>query len=320
MPTVYSYPTYEQSYETWRMRGGGPAHHQVMKSKYLAFNDWDVTYEIGDADIVHGHGVTSLPGMDVLTIHAVWPTHIYPDHPAFWDEHNAKMAAVMQQVGQVVALSEYTAGLCRELAGVDVTVVPQAIDPEEWEDEPNYDIRTHLGIPADMPLVIWGKNAVDVLRDPTAAVKLAEAKPDIAVVMTAERDQVIAQSGQMLTENVFCIGTLAFPAMRNLLHASDIYLATTIESSGQGHLEAMYLGKPVLGYKWGGVADTVPVGRYGAGELVEPGDIDSLIDAFDLVWRRRKGYGRKAAATVAKSYTWPVVIDQLIAVYEEAMQ
>lgn len=318
MPTVYSHPTYEQSYEAWHMRGGGPAHHQVMKAKYLARSGWNTIYDIDDADIVHVHGVNRLPRTDVLTIHAIWPVHVYKDHPAFWDDQNAAMVRAMQHAGRVVALSDYTANLCRELAGVDVTVIPQAIDPEEWIDGATCDIRCDIGIDYDMPLVVWGKNTVDVLRDATPALRLAEARPDVAVVITGDRDDVIAQTGEYPTENLFCIGQLAFPAMRNLLHAADVYLATTIESSGQGHLEAMQMGKPILGYAWGGVNETVPSGRYGAGELVSPGDVDALIDAFDIVWRRRKSYGRKAMAAV-QPYTWPVVVNQLIQVYEEVM-
>jgi glycosyltransferase involved in cell wall biosynthesis len=299
--------------------GGGPVHHQICKAKYLAHSGWETVEDPLAADIVHVHGVSERRLIDVLTIHAVWPCREVPEHPPWWDEQNAVMAAAMRRARRVVALSEFTAGRCRELAGdlPHLVVIPQAIDPEEWQDvSPGY-WRARLGL-GDRPLVLWGKNTVDGLRDPAPALSLAHLRPGVEVVLTAAPEALAAWG--KLPPNVHAVGRQTFLDMQHWLADCDVYLATTLEASGQQHLEAMYMVKPILGYTWGGVAETVTSGKQGI--LVPPGDTAALAEGLDKVLKQGKFGGKfgRAARLQAGKFLWPEAAEKLAGLYAELLE
>lgn len=316
---IYHIPDLADAIQRWQAgKAGGPGHYMALRAKYLLEAGHCFVSSASAADLILGHGVVQTgEQIDVLHIAAVWPTAYLPGHPAWWLDHNEIMRQAMQRAGLVVVHSEFTAGLCRGLAGVEPVIVPQAWDPEEWEGIEPGDWRRDWGI-GDRPLALWAKTTADLLRDPLPAVAVARRLPETVVALTAERRVVEGLAGEPLPENVICTGRLPYLTYQTLLAACDVYLATTLESSGQGQLEAMAMGKPVAGYGWGGVAETVTDGRYGCGELVTPGDLDGLALAVETCLRRAKSYGRRGQGQAAQ-YAWPEIIGQLVGVYEGAV-
>jgi glycosyltransferase involved in cell wall biosynthesis len=298
-------------------RGGGPVHHQVSKAKYLERLGWKTVERPEDADLVHGHGVLPPAHYDVLTIHAVWPVDRLTNPPEWWTEHNTRMASAAKRAERVVALSEFTANKVRELADVDVTVVPQAIDAEEWDGCSRHQgesWREQYGVQSERPVVLWGKCVIDhFLRDPKPARELAHLCPSATVWVTGHPYDYNWLSMPL---NLNWLGALPFSEMRRAVSACDVYLATTLESSGQGHLEAMYCGKPVLGFNWGGVAETVHNGFDGV--LVEPGDYEGLAKGLETILSNYEKMS-KAARIRALCYTWEASAPKLVRIYEEVL-
>lgn len=317
---VYSRPVLTEARERWgRGEGGGPIHHLIAKAKYLARLGWETIETRPGADLVHVHGPEPEKNANVLTIHAIWPVWEYPDCSEWWYEQNHALAMAMQQARRVIALSQFTAANCRRLApNVEVTVIPQAIDIEEWRVmswPPGSGWRARLKAEG-RTLVLWGKNVMGPrLRDPRTAFELARRRPDAVVALTGELYHY--QLPPNLPENVRLVGRLPFADMQRLVVEADVYLATTLESSGQGHLEAMLCGVPVLGYDWGGVAETVRTGLDGC--LVKPGDYDELAGGLDTILAHYEEMSQEASQQ-ARKYSWETASRQLAVIYDQVLK
>lgn len=311
--SLLSVPSDSEVRRLWRTgNGGGPFHHMLMRNKYVSQLGWSMV-ELPPADITHVHGVADRPA-DVLTIHAVWPTGYFPEYPPWWNQQNATMARSITKAHTVLALSQFTANLILDTLGSPdrLLLLPQAIDPDEWRGV------TRAGLGVTRPLVLWGKNTVDILRDPRPALVLAGMRPHSTVVLTCDTDDL---RGFTIPDNVLLLGRQPYEAMQALVADCDVYLATTLESSGQGHLEAMFLGKPVLGYRWGGVAETVPAsGSQRAGALVAPGHSDELADGLDDIMSDYEQFGLAAQHAVTRGHLWPDVARGLVLEYETIMR
>lgn len=291
--------------------GGGPHHHILGRNKALACQGWAVV-DKPPADLVHAHGVYE-HATDVLSIHAVWPVTQIPQHPAWWDEQNSAMAAGAAQARVVLTFSQYTASMIREVLGVHpkrLEVLPEAIDPQEW-----YDITAPWARGA-RPVVVWGKNTVDMLRDPRPALELARLRSDCLIAMTCGHTDL---NGYVIPENVLLLGRLPFDEMQALLFSCDVYLATTLEASAAQVIEALHLGKPILGYNWGGTSEMVPqTGLDRAGVLVPPGDITGLVAGLGIILGN---YPRISAAArvAAQQHYWPDVALAITRIYESLL-
>jgi hypothetical protein len=105
--------------------------------------------------------------------------------------------------------------------------------------------------------------------------------------------------------------------MRQLVLNAEVYLATTQEVDSLSVKEAMGAGVPVLGYAWGGTAEVV---RHKIeGYLVEPGDIDGLMEGLEWI-RSNRDACSKAARARAQEYAWPKIIERYANLYREVYE
>ena len=288
---------------------GGVARHVLALQKHLAARGHEIVSDPAQADLVHVHAAAQAPVVDVYTNHGIHP--IRPEMEDWKAEQNRVIFNNLKLAREVIAVSRWTAAQWRHLVGRDPHIISNGVDPEEWESVPRGVWRARLGIPEKIPLLLWGKTILSDICDPTPAIELALQQPNVVVVLTAPRKQMPSSP-----KNVRIVGPQSFPAMQQLLADCDVYLATTLENHSMQVLEAMILGKPVLGYAWGGTAETVESGRQGI--LVEPGDLDALAAALDEVLERREELGRAGRERVLERYTWDQVIDRLEDVYCQA--
>ena len=138
-------------------------------------------------------------------------------------------------------------------------------------------------------------------------------RPDAVVVMTADATAIEEFAADALPANVCCVGVQPYGEMQALLADCDVYLATMLESSGQGHLEAMYLGKPVIGYRWGGVGELAG----GVAQLVDPDDLAGLAHALDYALANYATLGAAGRALVEARHLWPAAAAEYKDIYEE---
>jgi glycosyltransferase involved in cell wall biosynthesis len=157
--------------------------------------------------------------------------------------------------------------------------------------------------------VLWNKNRADPICDPRPAYALAE--KGVSVVSTFVPPDI---PRQRVPSNLRITGSIPFAEMRQLVLNAEVYLATTQEVDSLSVKEAMGAGVPVLGYAWGGTAEVV---RHKIeGYLVEPGDIDGLLEGLEWI-RSNRDACSKAARARAQEYAWPKIIEQYANLYRD---
>lgn len=290
---------------------GGVARHVLALRKHLPAFGWEVTGAQGAADLMHTHALDTWPEIDCYTNHGTYP--IKPEMPQWQREANERLLDNIKLARRVIAVSRWTAGQWDYLTGVRPIIIPNGIDPEEWQDVPRGRWRARLRIPEHRPLVVWGKTFLSDVLDPTAAVEVALRRPDVDVVAPLDRKFL-----PHAPKNFHCIGAQQFAAMQMLLADCDVYLATVCENHSIQVLEAMALRKPVVGFAWGGTAETI--GDSGAGLLVEPGNLDRLMDAFEVALEVAPTMGEAGRELVLRHYDWRSVAESLAGVYSDVLQ
>jgi len=312
---IWTYPPVANAQAGFAASPGGPNHSSISRAKYLARLGVETVADRAGADLAHVVGVDCLPATDVQTIDYIWPVSEYPDAPGWWREQNATMKRAIQQARVTVVNSGWMVEQVERLAGVEARWIDQGIDPDEGNVQPTGEWRRRLEAEG-RPVVIWNKNAIDSLRDPRPALALARMRPDAVVVMTADARRVEEFSADALPANVRFVGVLPYGQMQALLAESDIYLATFCESSGLGHMEALYQEVPVIGYAWGGVADISGE----VAQLVEPGDLPGLAHALDFALANKAALGAAGRRLIERRHLWPTVAPAYKTLYEELLR
>lgn len=105
-----------------------------------------------------------------------------------------------------------------------------------------------------------------------------------------------------------------------LLAADAVVLPSRWEGLPLSLLEAMARGRPVVASAVGGVPEVIEDGLHG--RLVPPGDPAALADALEAVHRRPDAafqLGRAGARRVREAFTWPRVVEQFEALYDDVL-
>jgi glycosyltransferase involved in cell wall biosynthesis len=286
------------------------AAHVRALAKHLPAFGWELVPRPDGNALVHCHAMERAPEIDAYTNHGVYP--IRPGMPRWQQEANAAIFDNLKLANQVIAVSQWTAAQWQGLTGVQPSIIPNGVDLEQWRRVPRGRWRARLQVPDGMPILLWGKSGLSDVLDPTPAIELALRHPEIRVVMPLEPRLLTSAP-----KNLACVGPQPFPDMQALIADCDVYLGTVCENHAVQVLEAMALGKPILGYDWGGTGETI---RHGVeGLLVQPGDLDGLSEALPQALERAKELGAAGRQTVAERYQWKDLVRQLAGVYELAL-
>lgn len=140
----------------------------------------------------------------------------------------------------------------------------------------------------------------------------------------------IAGDGPVLSEmvaaaprNVEFLGRLGPDELREFYRRSRIFVVPSVwfEQFPVVVLEAMARGLPVVASKIGGLPEIIEEGVTGA--LFEPGEPESLIRHLRRLWEDPQGCKRMGTAgrqKVIREYSEDIYFDNLMAVYQEAIQ
>lgn len=307
-------PTFRES------DSGGVAVHIRSISKHLVRRGWEIAPRADGQALMHTHAMARAPQVDVYTNHGIYP--VTAKMPDWQRDCNRKILDNLKLASQVIAVSRWTASRWQDLLGLsewpagNLHIIPNGIDLDQWRDVEHGRWRAKLGIGPDTPLVVWGKTSISEVLDPTPALELALRFPEIRVVTPLPAEVI-----NPAPKNFIKVGPQAFAAMQMLLADADLYLATTQENHSIQLLEAMALGKPVLGYLWGGTAETLQRGdEIIGGRLATPGDLDDLAALLPEVLDRRTEYGEQGKELVAEGYQLGGLVDKLEGVYGLAQE
>ena len=124
-----------------------------------------------------------------------------------------------------------------------------------------------------------------------------------------------------LEDNVFFLGRLDHnQAMQKLAEADIFCLPSWQEGFGVAYIEAMSMGKPVIGVQGEGISDVINHGQNGL--LVKPKDVDEVIGALETLLSdpaQAKSLGDAGRKTVLEGYTWLQNAGKTIEIYEHLL-
>jgi glycosyltransferase involved in cell wall biosynthesis len=128
-------------------------------------------------------------------------------------------------------------------------------------------------------------------------------------------------SDRALAAHVLALGRVPESLLHALYARADLFVhATRFEGSSLVTLEAMAHGAAVVATRAGGIPDKIADGV--SGRLVEPGDVPALAAAIADLARdpeARRRLGAAAREVVRARFSWPVLVDRTIALYEELL-
>lgn len=269
--------------------------HQIVLeiTTRLSEHGWQVVTRPEEADIVVGHAGQQYEDYpcDVVHVHGFYPTETKLDNQSQF-AINATVIKNVLDAKVVTVPSSWVGDIIRREFKITPRLTPWGITTRNWKLSPH------------KQYTLWNKTRATKVCDPTPLNELAKLVD--ADFMTTFGDS---------SPRVKITGRVSYDDMKVLIHDASLYLATTKETFGIGTLEAMATGSPILGYRWGGTEDLVDHGVHGY--LVEPGDIQGLVDGWHYCMANRQVLGLNARDR-ALEYGWDNLIHLFIEAYDEA--
>ncbi len=235
---------------------------------------------------------------------------------------------IIERSDAVSANSSFTASLVRELADVEVTVIPYGSTivaregpPKATGPEPRLEREERrilfVGRLIERKGLPYLIEAMDLLPH--------ELPVRLDIVGAGDQrpllERLVKDKG--LTERVFFRGRVPYEELAELYAGCDVFvLPAIVDSQGDTEglgvvlVEAMSYKKPVVATNVGGIPDIVHHNETGI--LVEQRDPQALAQAIEAVltdddWARE--LGQAGFAYVKQYFSWPRIVDQVVALY-----
>jgi len=124
-----------------------------------------------------------------------------------------------------------------------------------------------------------------------------------------------------INNQVDFLGKLSHENVLSYMAKADIFsVPSWNEGFGVVYIEAMALGKPVIGCRGEGIEDFVEHKK--TGMLVKPKNTDSLVEALEFLLSypdEARVIGEKARSLVLENYTWEKNAGKIVEVYQEVL-
>jgi glycosyltransferase involved in cell wall biosynthesis len=287
---------------------GGVARHVLGLAARLPENGWNIVTDRAPADLVHAHAIDTSVQIDVYTSHGIYP--ISSRMPVWQRQLNDTMLRSIRVADRVIAVSEWCASRWRELTGVDPVIIPNWIEPVELKDVPTGVWRSQLKTDESRKIVLWGKATLSDVNDPSPLLELAQRYPEVLFISVARID---AKNFR----NLVSVGPQSHEKMMTLIADCDVYLATTTENHSVQVLEALALGKPILGFDYAGTGETVR--GHGCAFLVPKDDFGALVERLPEALDADVDVVKKSALDLASTYAGKKIVPQIVRVYNDLL-
>ena len=230
---------------------------------------------------------------------------------------------------KVVTVSEYVKQYLIEkgIASDKVTAIPTGIDTDKFNPEKvNDSLRQELGLQKDVPVI----GTIAILRKKKGHRIILDAMPlvlkeipDAAFVFAGDgpqRDNILTKiKASGLSEKVFMLGLRK--DIPEILKSIDVFALPTLqEALGTSFIEAMAMGKPVIGADVGGVGEVIKNGVNGY--LVEPDNPHALAEAIIKILKDKETarlMGMEGRKIVEKDYTVEKMCERMYALYSSLL-
>lgn len=286
----------EPRFEGQDQGDGGIRRVVEAQRKWLPRMGIDVVDSLGDADLVATHAAVATT---TVPIDIPWVVHT---HGLYWSEYgwtswshdlNRKVISAMRQADHVTAPSEWVAKALARGMWLNPTVLYHGIDEEDWP------------VGTNGRYVLWNKNRVDPVCDPTPVTALAKMNPGVHFISTL---------GTPGIPNLELTGVLPYQQAREWVRDAGVYLCTTRETFGIGTIEAMAAGVPVVGWDWGGQREIID--HKVNGWLAPVGDYVGLSEGIQWALDNRESAGGEARRKALAVFTWEQAMSRYVSLYE----
>jgi glycosyltransferase involved in cell wall biosynthesis len=334
--------------------------NSIIHSPAILPSQWVKRINARDADIVHLHWVQGemlciadvgrIRKPIIWTLHDMWPfcgaehyTDDYrwldgyrhanrPSHESGFDLNRwtwERKRRHWQQPIQIVTPSRWLARCVREsslMRDWPVSVVGNPIDTERWKPLERSLARELLGLPADVPLLLFG--AAGGGHDPRKGFDLLlKALEHLRYDLSGEGvelcifGQLAPKSSPNLGFPIHYTGHLHDDlSLRALYSAADaMVIPSRQDNLPNTGVEAHACGTPVIAFNIGGLPDIVE--HQQTGYLAKAFDTEDLAHgiAYALSQRESRKLGRQARERAEACFSAAVVADQYRSVYESTM-
>lgn len=319
----------------------GVSFQQTARTTRAMLAAWHLSAVISGfrANLVHTHsyqaglvGAVSVPlsrpARLIATIHG------FPPAPQEGEAPNAgaRMAVrmIVGRAARVIAVSE---ALRTEILGLrpeaaeKLVMIPNGVDVRTEPKLTVNEARATFGLQPDIPLVglvarlAPRKGIAEFLH---AAQLIADRAPEAHFVLVGdgplrtEAEALVAELG--LAGRMHLLGYL--DSVRNLLWALDVLAVSSLsEGSSISAMEAMALGKPVVGTAVGGVPEVIVDGDTGL--LVPPGDPQALAEAVCALLAdpgRARSMGERGRQRAAAHFDIEMMLQRTKEVYADVLR
>lgn len=248
-----------------------------------------------DVLAVHA-GMTTEYGHDVPLVSHLHGLYFTADYNADdWEyKTNKYVINTVRQATTTTVPSAWVAEVLQRDMHLRPEIVGHGIDWKDWQHKEKNE-----------GYILWNKNRIGDVCSPQPLGELAKRFPKERFLTTFAPPNP--------TPNIKATGIVPHAEMRKMVQRANVYLATTKETWGIGIVEAMAAGIPVLGFRHGGILDTVIHGTNGY--LATPGDYDDLSRGLDYCLEHRKTLGDNGRE-MARQFTWQRVAEQLAGIYQ----
>ncbi len=237
----------------------------------------------------------------------------------------------MRGAGAFTSCSKFLADEVRDKLGVrrPIAVIPNGIDLDLFDREPQIDVRQRFNLPAGKPLILFTGRI-----EPRKGIELC---PDIVGAILERHDVVFAFAGRdlfgymaktllprvkarTLRGSLHYLGELDLPTVRACLHEADIFFLPSLwENCPYSCIEAMAASRAIVCSDQGGMPELVRHDENGL--LARTGDGPSYVvqperAIGDEALRRR--LGDAARRTVETSLTDVRIAERSVAAYRTA--
>lgn len=259
----------------------------------------------------------------VITIHGQDLQHtIYRD-----TDCKEAVAFALQHASRIIVVSRKLRRLAADHFGITqkLVVIPNGVDPQEIVRAGGIRDELHNG---DNPILLSVSNLIKskgIDLNIRAVERLKNKYPRLQywVVGSGPEERklraLVARFG--LENRVTFLGRQSHSNVLRYMSSCDVFsLPSWSEGFGVVYLEAMALGKPVIGCKGEGPEDFIEHRK--TGWLVKPRDVNSLVEALDFLFshpEEARLMGERARKMVLHNYTWEKNAEKTIAVYREVL-
>lgn len=252
------------------------------------------------ADTIHCHALAWHPNVGTYSNHGIWADPQTPGAIAA----NEIIYRLLVGAKVVTSVAEHTTHIYRAKLNIQPRIIRNGVDITKLQSIPQN---------TSVPTFLWAKNNMVPPNDPKSALWLARQMPHAQFLFT------LASTGP-IPANVKVIGLQEYDNMLQIIANSSVLIATTKEQFSVQVIEALAMGKPILGFDWGGTPEVV---RNGYNGYLAPapkfGDNEwpLLHEAAELILQQYPRLSDSARES-SLDYDWSKIIPQYIRCYEDA--